>query len=74
MATYSKACVYFDSGYYLEFSPANQRVGFPPEELVKLNSFAKKRSGVLFVHVQESPIPSTSCAVNSGRRGGAVVA
>jgi len=57
--TYSKACVYFNNGYYLEFEPTNQRYGFPPEELVKLNTFAKKRSGVLFVHVQESPIAAT---------------
>ena len=68
MATYSKACVYFNSGYYLEFEPANQRFGFPPEELVKLNTFAKKRSGVLFVHVQESPIPAISSNSVMNRR------
>jgi len=60
---YSRACVYFENGYFLEFFPSNQRVGFPPAELVKLNSFAKKRSGVLFVHVDESPL-SKDLAIN----------
>ena len=49
--TFAKACIYFNhNGYFLEFEPKN-RQGFPPEELVKLNCYAKKRAGILFVKV-----------------------
>ena len=49
--TFAKACIYFNhSGYFLEFEPKN-RAGFPPEELAKLNCYAKKRAGILFVKV-----------------------
>lgn len=51
-ASFSRACVYFKNGYYLEFEPSTSR-GFPPQELQKLNQFAKQRSGVLFVHVED---------------------
>jgi hypothetical protein len=51
---YAKACIYFDgNGYFLEFVPKN-RLGFPPEELYKLNAYAKKRNGVLFVKVHDT--------------------
>ena len=49
--TFAKACIYFNhTGYFLEFEPKN-RQGFPPEELFKLNCYAKKRAGILFVKV-----------------------
>lgn len=49
---YCRACVCFKNGYYLEFEPSTAG-GFPPQELVKLNAFAKKRSAVLFVSVED---------------------
>jgi len=51
---FAKACIYFnDTGYFLAFEPTNGQV-FPPSELVKLNCFAKKRDGVLFVKLLDS--------------------
>jgi hypothetical protein len=54
----SRAKVCFKDGYELDFEPANGGTTFPQNELMRLNNFAKQRSGVLFVHVEDRPQPS----------------